>query len=123
MKYRVAHKTEYFYSGTITQCHNLTHLRPRNLPGQQCLAHRLEIDPLPGDYSEFEDFFGNQVSYFSVQQPHRNLKILAVSELLLDEVMITIWFLMSANASDDKPGIASNSITRAEAIGLIRMHV
>ena len=87
MKYRVMHKTEYFYSGTITQCHNLAHLRPRSLPGQQCLVHRLEIDPLPVDYSEFEDFFGNQVSYFSVQQPHRNLKILAVSELLLDEVM------------------------------------
>jgi transglutaminase-like putative cysteine protease len=87
MKYRVVHKTEYFYSGTITQCHNLAHLRPRNLPGQQCLAHRLEIDPLPVDCSEFEDFFGNQVSYFSVQQPHRNLKVVAVSELRLDEEM------------------------------------
>jgi len=85
MKYRVAHKTEYIYSGTITQCHNIAHLKPRNLPGQQCLSHRLEIDPLPADIAEYEDFFGNQVSYFSVQQPHRHLKVTAVSELHLDE--------------------------------------
>jgi transglutaminase-like putative cysteine protease len=85
MKYRVVHKTEYFYSGTITQCHNIAHLKPRNLPWQQCLSHRLEIDPPPVDIAEYEDFFGNQVSYFSIQQPHRNLKIIAVSELHLDE--------------------------------------
>jgi len=85
MKYRVVHKTEYFYSGTITQCHNIAHLKPRNLPRQQCISHRLEIDPPPVDIAEYEDFFGNQVSYFSIQQPHRNLKILAVSELHLDE--------------------------------------
>jgi transglutaminase-like putative cysteine protease len=85
MKYRVVHKSEYFYSGTITQCHNIAHLRPRSLPGQQCLSHRLEIDPPPVDIAEYEDFFGNRVSYFSIQQPHHNLKIIAVSELHLDE--------------------------------------
>ena len=85
MKYRVTHRTEYFYSGTITQCHNLAHLRPRDLPGQQCLTHRLEIDPVPMDYAEYEDFFGNQVNYFSIQQPHQNLTVVAVSEVQLDE--------------------------------------
>jgi transglutaminase-like putative cysteine protease len=85
MKYRVVHKTEYFYSGIISQCHNIAHLKPRNLPRQQCISHRLEIDPPPVDIAEYEDFFGNQVSYFSIQQPHRNLKIIAVSELHLDE--------------------------------------
>ena len=90
MKYRVVHKTEYLYSGTITQCHNIAHLRPRNLPGQQCLSHRLEVDPLPFDITGHEDFFGNQVSYFSIQQPHRNLKVIAVSELHLDEQAIQL---------------------------------
>jgi transglutaminase-like putative cysteine protease len=85
MKYRVTHRTEYFYSGTITQCHNLAHLRPRNLPGQQCLAHRLEIDPAPVDHAEYEDFFGNRVNYFSIQQAHRILKVVAVSEMRLDD--------------------------------------
>jgi transglutaminase-like putative cysteine protease len=85
MKYRVVHRTEYFYSGTITQCHNLAHLRPRDLPGQQCLTHRLEIDPQPVDTAEYEDFFGNRVNYFSIQQPHRNLTVVAASEVQLEE--------------------------------------
>jgi transglutaminase-like putative cysteine protease len=85
MKYRVSHKTEYYYSGTITQCHNLVHLRPRSLAGQQCLDYRLEIEPVPVDYAEYEDYFGNHVSYFSIQQPHQILKVVAVSEIHLDE--------------------------------------
>jgi transglutaminase-like putative cysteine protease len=85
VRYRVIHKTEYYYSGTITQCHNLAHLRPRTLPSQQCLDYRLEIDPTPVDHAEYEDFFGNQVSYFSIQQPHQTLRVVAVSEIRLEE--------------------------------------
>ncbi|MGD2137549.1 MAG: transglutaminase family protein [Gammaproteobacteria bacterium] len=84
MKYRVVHRTEYSYRNTVSQCHNLAHLRPRNIPAQQCLGHRLQIDPLPIDLAEHEDFFGNHVSYFSIQQPHRLLKVTATSEIHLD---------------------------------------
>jgi transglutaminase-like putative cysteine protease len=83
MKYRVEHKTEYCYANTVSHCHNLAHLRPRNLPNQQCLGHRLQIDPLPMDLAEHEDFFGNHISYFSIQQPHRTLTVTASSEILL----------------------------------------
>ena len=84
MKYRVVHKTEYRYGASVSQCHNLAHLRPRNLPTQQCLGHRLQIDPLPMDLAEHEDFFGNHVSYFSIQQPHEVLTVTATSEMQLD---------------------------------------
>ena len=84
MKYRVVHQTEYRYGASVSLCHNLAHLRPRNLPGQQCLGHRLQIDPLPMDHAEHEDFFGNHVSYFSIQQPHETLTVTATSEIHLD---------------------------------------
>ena len=84
MKYRVVHKTEYQYGVTVSQCHNLAHLRPRNLPAQQCLGHRLQIDPLPMDLAEHDDFFGNHISYFSIQQPHRTLTVTATSEIQLE---------------------------------------
>jgi len=84
MKYRVVHKTEYRYANPVSQCHNLAHLRPRNLPTQQCLGHRLQIDPLPIDFSEHEDFFGNHVSYFSIQQSHQSFTVTATSEIHLD---------------------------------------
>ncbi len=81
MKYRIIHRTDYAYGNAVSQCFNLAHLRPRNLAGQQCLGHRLEIDPLPLDLAEHEDFFGNQVSYFSIQQPHTALSVTATSEV------------------------------------------
>jgi transglutaminase-like putative cysteine protease len=84
MKYRLVHKTEYHYGTTVSQCHNLAHLRPRNLPAQRCLGHRLQIDPLPLELAEHEDFFGNHVSYFSIQQPHRTFTVTAISEVHLD---------------------------------------
>jgi transglutaminase-like putative cysteine protease len=84
MKYRVVHKTEYRYSTDVSLCHNLAHLRPRNLPAQQCLGHRLKIDPLPMDLAEHQDYFGNHVSYFSIQQPHRNMTVTATSEISLN---------------------------------------
>jgi transglutaminase-like putative cysteine protease len=83
MKYRVVHKTEYCYGITVSECHNLAHLRPRNLPAQQCLGHRLQIDPLPLDLAEHEDFFGNHISYFSITQPHQTLTVTATSEIQL----------------------------------------
>jgi transglutaminase-like putative cysteine protease len=83
MKYRVVHKTEYLYGITVSLCHNLAHLRPRNLPSQQCLGHRLQIDPLPLDLTEHEDYFGNHVSYFSIQQAHQALTVTATSEIQL----------------------------------------
>jgi transglutaminase-like putative cysteine protease len=84
MKFRVVHKTEYRYGTRVSQCHNLAHLRPRNLPTQQCLGHRLQIDPLPMDLAEHEDFFGNHLSYFSIQQPHTTFTVIATSEIHLD---------------------------------------
>jgi len=83
MKYRVVHRTEYRYGITVSQCHNLAHLRPRNLPRQQCQGFRLQIDPLPMDYADHEDFFGNHVSYFSITQPHQTLTVTATSEIQL----------------------------------------
>ncbi len=84
MKYRVVHKTEYRYGMTVSLCHNLAHLRPRNLVTQQCLGHRLQIDPLPMDLAEHADYFGNHVSYFSIQQPHQTLTVIATSEIELN---------------------------------------
>lgn len=83
MKYRIVHRTEYRYASPVSQCHNLAHLRPRNLAVQQCLGHRLEIDPLPMDLAEHVDYYGNHVSYFSIQQPHHNLTVTATSEVEL----------------------------------------
>lgn len=81
MNYRIVHITEYEYSGMVGLCHNEARLKPRSLPHQTCLNSNVTISPKPVDYLERIDFFGNTVSYFSVQQSHEKLTITATSEV------------------------------------------
>ena len=84
VRYRVTHKTEYSYAEQVTQCFNEAHLVPRDAPHQTCHSNHLSIDPLPSDFTERQDFFGNRVNYFSIEQPHTDFHITATSEIQLD---------------------------------------
>lgn len=84
MMYRVTHQTEYAYEGSVSLCHNEIRLIPRNLPYQQLIGKQIKIDPQPSAYREREDFFGNRVSYFSIQQSHLNLSISISSSVRID---------------------------------------
>lgn len=84
MKYRVTHVTEYSYTERVTQCFNEAHLVPRDAPHQHCLNNHLSIDPLPVDHTQRQDFFGNRVDYFSIEQPHTRFALTATSEIQLD---------------------------------------
>lgn len=104
MNYRVVHRTIYDYSETIASCHNEARLTPRNFERQTCTTNRLVIEPPPSDYRERQDFFGNQVAYFSIQQPHKQLVVQAESEIQvhptnaqLDYSMDMPWETVRAN--------------------------
>lgn len=81
MKYRISHLTRYDYAEPVSLCHSLVHLKPRQAPQQHCLSSQLRIDPWPAVNREHEDFFGNRVNYFSIQQSHEALEVTAVSEV------------------------------------------
>jgi len=81
MKYRVMHTTEFIYDAQVGLCHNEARLQPQALSYQKVLASALQIDPLPHDYYERLDYFGNRTSYFSIQQPHDQLVVTATSEV------------------------------------------
>lgn len=81
MKYRITHKTLYSYSEPVSTCRNEACLLPRDSHQQRCLTSRLEIDPAPADLRERLDFFGNRVSHFAIQQPHKRLQVTATSEI------------------------------------------
>lgn len=87
MNYQVIHTTQYRYHGRVSLCHNEAHLLPRNSMDQSCLSSRVMVDPIPADYSEREDFFGNRVSYFSIQQPHDRLTVTATSDVNVNDEM------------------------------------
>jgi transglutaminase-like putative cysteine protease len=81
MKYRIVHKTEYAYQGTVSHCYNQGYLMPRASPGQTCLASELWITPRPSTQQERLDFFGNRASYFAIHSPHQSLSVTAISQI------------------------------------------
>lgn len=81
MKYRVTHSTKYHYSKNVTRCHNVAHLLPRVTPRQSCDISELNISPLPASVSEWTDFFGNRQASFSIEKPHDELIVTAISEV------------------------------------------
>jgi transglutaminase-like putative cysteine protease len=84
MKYEVTHRTTYHYSEPVTLGHNSTHLTPRTLPRQRCLANRLAILPVPSCQRNWIDYFGNHVNYFTVEEEHRELTVTAISEVAME---------------------------------------
>lgn len=79
--YKVTHTTKFSYSAAVPVCHNLVHLAPRHLPYQTCDDFRLLIHPEPIEFSHRNDYFGNDVSYFAIDQAHRGLTVTATSQI------------------------------------------
>jgi transglutaminase-like putative cysteine protease len=83
--YRVTHRTEYEYDDDVTLSYGQLHLLPRDLGRQRCLRAEIVVDPKPAVLHERLDYFGNRVSYFEVQKPHRKLKVTATSTVEVGE--------------------------------------
>lgn len=85
MHYRITHATQYEYTDTVGLSYNEARLMPRHCPNQQVISSTLHIEPYAADFRIREDFFGNSVAYFSIQQPHHIFTVTAVSEVQLTE--------------------------------------
>jgi transglutaminase-like putative cysteine protease len=81
MIYNVTHKTIYSYTDPVSLCHNLVHLRPRVAPRQECHFSHLQVQPEPRTVVQYNDYFGNPVTFFTIQEPHRELAITAEHRL------------------------------------------
>jgi transglutaminase-like putative cysteine protease len=79
MTYRVTHTTTYVYSEPVTLCHNLVHLTPRDTPHQTTRHPQLLVSPLPAVSKAHTDSFGNHAQFFTVQEPHQKLSVIARS--------------------------------------------
>ncbi|HYW43205.1 MAG TPA: transglutaminase family protein [Bryobacteraceae bacterium] len=79
MKVRATHTTTYLYTAPVSICHTAVHLRPRDGRNQRLLDHKLSIVPMPEATFGHKDYFGNDVTCFSIHEPHRTLTISAAS--------------------------------------------
>jgi transglutaminase-like putative cysteine protease len=81
MRYRVVHTTRYAYGAPVVLAHNEARLQPRETARQACALSEVSIDPLPATVDTREDFFGNRVLYFALQDAHDRLVVTATSEV------------------------------------------
>jgi transglutaminase-like putative cysteine protease len=86
-RYRVRHETRYRYDSEVSLAHNRAVLVPRPLPRQRLLRAVLCTDPDPGYREDTTDLFGNTVTSFSIERPHRELSVVSDVEVeLCDDV-------------------------------------
>ena len=81
MKYKIIHKTTYSYTHPVNLCYNEARLTPRNYAYQHCSDSQFTVEPEPKACRERQDFFGNTVYYFTIQQPHNQLTVTVVSHV------------------------------------------
>src|SRR5260370_738683 len=86
MNYRILHRTIYDYTEPVTVSHHAARLKPRFTDVQKCADFSLAIIPDPAVRTARPDYFGNQVSFFGIQQIHQRLEITAVSHVSVRRV-------------------------------------
>lgn len=78
-RYEIEHRTTYTYSDDVGASYGRGYLRPRDLPWQRCLTHRVVTRPAAADSAVALDLYGNAHFYFHVTSTHRTLEVLSRS--------------------------------------------
>jgi transglutaminase-like putative cysteine protease len=80
-RYRVMHETEYSYESPVSVSRQALHLAPQRTPYQICHRHQLRIEPAPTFRTDGTDCFGNPVTHLEIDQPHRDLLVVAEMDI------------------------------------------
>ena len=86
MFYKIIHRTTYRYKYPVSVGNHVACLIPRVLPHRQSAQCEVFVSPAPVTRSERVDFFGNRISIFTVQEPHRELVVEARSDVAVEEL-------------------------------------
>ena len=81
MTYNILHRTIYEYATPVTISHHVARLEPRATPAQEREQFSLTIFPEPTLRKNRPDYFGNRLCFFSIQELHSRLEIIAHSRV------------------------------------------
>ena len=84
-KYYVTHVTKYQYPSAVTDSANQVILYPKSDANQQIISHVICTNPHV-QIDTFEDYFGNQVGFFTVVEPHKELEVRVDMEVITTHV-------------------------------------
>src|SRR4051812_4998547 len=81
MTYQILHRTLYEYAAPVTVSHHVARLEPRATAAQEREQFTLKIFPEPALRKSRPDYFGNRLCFFSIQEVHSKLEIIAHSRV------------------------------------------
>jgi transglutaminase-like putative cysteine protease len=81
MTYQILHRTLYEYAAPVTVSHHVARLEPRGTPAQEREQFSLKIFPEPTLRKSRPDYFDNRLCFFSIQELHSRLEIIAHSRV------------------------------------------
>jgi transglutaminase-like putative cysteine protease len=77
--------THYEYEKPVTLCYNQAYLLPRDTDYQECVSSTIRVTPTHTTGQHRIDYFGNNAYFFSLEQPHRELKVEVVSNIRIHD--------------------------------------
>ena len=72
MEFEITHVTNYKYGHPAAEAYGEARLTPPNLPSQRVVSHKITIEP-EVLCSNYEDYYGNRVAFFSLPFRHDRL--------------------------------------------------
>lgn len=81
MIYNVTHESRYQYADVVSMSHNVVHLAARTYARQTRLWHELDVSVAPAVSASRSDYFGNDVTFFTVQEPHKQIRLRAINKV------------------------------------------
>jgi transglutaminase-like putative cysteine protease len=88
MKLHITHETVYDYRPAVETAQHMAYLTPLDNATQTLLSHSLQVTPKPAQINSTQDVFGNSRSFFSLQVPHTQLRVLASSQVRTQAVYL-----------------------------------
>jgi transglutaminase-like putative cysteine protease len=81
MRIKIEHLNRFTYDQAISEAYSEIRLQPLSSGGQRCLSFSLSPEPRQ-EVRAYHDRYNNAVHHFDVLQPHQQLAVNAVSEVL-----------------------------------------
>lgn len=82
MVYKISHRTTYKYVSPVSVGNHVACLKPRSYHQNRLIENTLRIHPQPLTLTERVDYFGNILWFFTVQEPHQELIVESLSQVL-----------------------------------------
>ena len=86
--YDLTHTTTYDYPSPVTVSHHLLRISPRRLVRQFRLEHQVATEPVAATTSQRTDYFGNEVTFATIEGAHRRLRVTSRSQVAVGPAFI-----------------------------------